>query len=200
MAWHLKGSYVETCSCELMCPCNLSMDHGATYDYCRVTLVFNIREGEVDGTDIGGLKVAMIADTPKVMTEGNWRVGVFIDDKATDEQAEKLTGVFSGQLGGPMGALGPLVGEMLGVERAAIEVEDDGLRHSVRIGDGIDFEIQDIVPFGVENGRPLRFDGMFHPVGSNLTMAEAKRSNINAFGIAYEGKTGLSTSEFSWAA
>jgi hypothetical protein len=200
MAWQLKGSYVETCSCELMCPCNLSMDHGATYDYCRVTLVFNIREGEVDGTDVGGLKVAMIADTPKIMTEGNWRVGVFIDDKATDEQAEKLTGVFSGQLGGPMEALGPLVGEMLGVERAAIEVEDDGLRHSVRIGDGIDFEIQDIVPFGVENGRPVRFDGMFHPVGSNLTMAEAKRSNINAFGISYEGKTGLSTSEFSWAA
>jgi hypothetical protein len=200
MAWHLKGSYVETCSCELMCPCNLSMSHGATYDYCRVTLVFNIREGQVDGTDIGGLKVAMIADSPKVMTEGNWRVGVFIDEKATDEQAEKLTGVFSGQLGGPMAALGPLVGEMLGVERVPIEVVDDGVRHSVRIGSGIDFEIEDVVPFGVENGRPVRFDGMFHPVGSNLTMAEAKRSNINAFGIAYEGKTGLSTSEFSWAA
>ena len=45
MSWNVKGSYVETCSCELMCPCNLSLDHGATYDYCRVTLVFNIREG-----------------------------------------------------------------------------------------------------------------------------------------------------------
>ena len=56
MAWNLRGSYVETCSCELMCPCNLSFDHGATYDFCRVTLVFNIREGEVDGTDIGGLQ------------------------------------------------------------------------------------------------------------------------------------------------
>ena len=42
MAWNIKGSYVETCSCELMCPCNLSLDHGATYDFCRVTLVFNI--------------------------------------------------------------------------------------------------------------------------------------------------------------
>jgi len=29
MAWSLKGSYAETCSCELMCPCNLSFDHGA---------------------------------------------------------------------------------------------------------------------------------------------------------------------------
>jgi hypothetical protein len=200
MAWNLRGSYVETCSCELMCPCNLSMDHGATYDYCRVTLVFDIREGEIEGTDIAGLKVAAIADTPKVMTEGNWRLGVFVDEQATDEQAEKLVQVFSGQLGGPMGGLAPLVGEMLGVERAKIEVHDDGLRHSVRVGDAIDFEIEDIVPFGLETGEPIRFDGMFHPVASDLTMAEAKHSSIDAFGIRYEGKTGLSKSDFSWAA
>ena len=200
MAWNLTGSYVETCSCELMCPCNLSLDHGATYDFCRVTLVFDIREGEIEGTDIGGRKVAAIADTPKVMTEGNWRLGVFIDDQATDEQFGKLVQVFGGQLGGPMAALAPLVGEMLGVERAAFEIRHDGLRHSVRVGDAIDFEVEDIVPFGVQTGRPIRFDGMFHPAGSNLTMAEARRSRIDAFGIRYEGKTGLSTSEFSWAA
>jgi hypothetical protein len=200
MAWSLKGSYVETCSCELMCPCNLSLDHGATYDFCRVTLAFDIREGEIEGTDIGGLKVVAIADTPKVMTEGNWRLGVFIDEQATEEQGEKLVQVFSGQLGGPMAGLVPLIGEMLGVERAKIEVHDDGLRHSVRVGDAIDFEIEDIVPFGVETGQPVRFDGMFHPVASDLTMAEAKSSRINAFGIEYEGKTGLSKSEFAWAA
>ena len=200
MSWSLTGSYVETCSCELMCPCNMSMDHGATHDFCRVSLVFNIREGEVDGTDIGGLKVAVVADTPKVMTEGNWRLGVFVDDNASDEQMEKLVQVFSGQLGGPMAALTPLVGEILGVERAPIEVIDDGLRHSVRVGDAVDFEIEDIVPFGKEPPEPVRFDGMFHPVGSDLTMAEAKRSSISAFGIEYEGKTGLSKSEFSWAA
>jgi hypothetical protein len=200
MSWSLKGSYTETCSCELMCPCNLSFDHGATYDFCRVTLVFNIREGEIEGTDIAGLKVAAIADTPKVMTQGNWRLGMFVDDKASDEQFDKLLKVFSGQLGGPMAGLAPLIGEMLGAKRAAIEIEDDGLRHSVRVGDSIDFEIQDIVPFGVTTGRPIRFDGMFHPVGTNLTMAEAKRSRISAFGIEYQGKTGLSTAEFSWAA
>ena len=200
MAWKLKGNYVETCSCELMCPCNMSLDHGATYDFCRVTLVFDILEGEVEGTDIGGLTVALVADTPKVMTEGNWRLGVFIDEQASEEQGEKLVQVFGGQLGGPMAGLAPLVGEMLGVERARIEVQDDGLRHSVRIGDAVDFEIEDIVPFGIETGQPVRFDGMFHPVGSDLTMAEAKRSQINAFGIQYEGKTGISKSEFSWAA
>ena len=200
MAWNLTGSYAETCSCELMCPCNLSLDHGATYDFCRVTLVFNIREGEVDGTDIAGRRVVLIADTPKVMTQGNWRLGVYVDDQATDDQFDKLVAVFGGQLGGPMAGLAPLVGEIVGVERAAIEVTDDGVLHSVRVGDTIDFQIEDVVPFGVETGEPVRFQGMFHPVGSDLTMAEAKRTRINAFGISFEGKTGLSTSEFSWAA
>src|SRR3954465_4185621 len=129
MAWSLKGSYVETCSCELMCPCNISMDHGAPYDFCRVTLAFNIGEGEIEGTDIAGLKVVAIADTPKVMTDGNWRLGVFVDERANEEQRGKLVQVFSGQPGGPMAGLAPLVGEMLGVEQAKIEVHDDGLHH-----------------------------------------------------------------------
>ena len=200
MAWNLEGSYVETCSCDLICPCNATFDHGATYDYCRVTLAFAIKDGEIEGTDVSGLNVVAIVDTPKVMTDGNWRLGVFVDERALDEQMEKLVAVFGGRKGGPMEAIGPLVGEMLGVEKAPIEVVDDGLRHSVRVGDAIDFEIEDIVPFGVETGRPVRFDGMFHPVGSNLTIAEATRSRIDAFGISYEGKTGLSTPRFAWAA
>jgi hypothetical protein len=199
MTWNLTGSYVETCSCELMCPCNLSFDHGDTYDFCRVVLVFNIREGAVEGTDISGRKVALVADTPKVMTDGNWRVGVFVDDGASDDEFDQLVRVFGGQLGGPMAGLAPLIGEMLGAERAAIEIVDDGLRHTVRIGDAVDFEIKDIVPFGVETGQPVRFSGMFHPAGSDLTMAEAQRSRISAFGIEFEGKTGLSSSSFSWA-
>jgi len=200
VAWNLRGSYVETCSCELMCPCNLSFDHGATYDFCRATLAFEIRDGEIEGTDIGGLNIVAIIDTPKVMTDGNWRLGVFVDERASDEQADKLVQVFTGQLGGPMAGLAPLVGEVLGVERVPIEVVHDGLRHSVRIGDAVDFEIEDIVPFGVETGEPVRFSGMFHPAGSDLTMAEATRSEINGFGIQYEGKTGLSSSDFAWAA
>jgi hypothetical protein len=200
MSWKLEGSYFETCSCNVICPCTASMAFGATNDRCNVTLVFNVQSGEVDGTDVSGLTVAAVADTPKVMTEGNWRLGVFIDAAASDEQAEKLGGVFSGALGGPMEALGPLIGENLGVERAAISVSEDGLLHSVRIGDAIDFEIEDIVPFGVETGEPARLTGIFHPAGSDLTVSHATRSSIDAFGIQYEGKAGFSRSQFSWAA
>jgi hypothetical protein len=200
MAWNLQGTYFETCSCEVVCPCTASLALGADYDRCRVTLVFNVAQGDVEGTDVGGLTVAAIADTPKVMTDGNWRLGVFIDAAATDEQAEKLGAVFGGQLGGPMEMLATLVSESLGVERAVIEVREEGLRHSVKIGDVIDFEVEDVVPFGVESGEPARLVGIFHPASSELTISRATRSRINAFGIEYEGKAGFSSSQFSWAA
>jgi len=151
MPWNLTGSYFETCSCDVVCPCTASLSLGATKDRCKVVLVFNVKSGEVDGTDVSGLVVAAVCDTPKVMSDGNWRLGVVIDAAASDEQAEKLGGVFSGALGGPMEALGPLIGENLGVQRLPIEVEEDGLKHSVRIGDEVDFEIEDVVPFGVES-------------------------------------------------
>ena len=155
MSWNVKGSYAETCSCELMCPCNLSLDHGATYDFCRVTFVFDIREGEVEGTDVGGLKVAAIADTPKVMTEGNWRLGVFVDEDAYGRAGRQVRRCLQRTARRPDGGARAAVGEMLGVERARFEVEHDGLRHHVRIGDAIEFEIEDIVPFGVETVGPF---------------------------------------------
>jgi hypothetical protein len=200
MAWKVEGTYFETCSCEVVCPCTASLALGADYDRCRVTLVFNVVDGEVEGTDVSGLKVAAMADTPKVMTDGGWRLGVFIDADASDEQAEKLGAVFGGQLGGPMEALGPLIGENLGVERVPIEVREEGLHHSVRIGDTIDFELEDVVSFGVETGEPARLSGIFHPAGSELTISRATRSSIDGFGIRFEGKSGFSTSSFSWAA
>jgi hypothetical protein len=200
MSWKLEGTYFETCSCDVVCPCTASLALGATHDRCRVTLVFHVTDVHVDDTDVSNLTVAAIADTPKVMSEGNWRLGVFIDAAASDEQAEKLGAVFGGQLGGPMEALGPLVAENLGVERAPIEVREDGLHHSVKIGDAVDFEIEDIVPFGVETGEPVRLTGIFHPAGSELTVARATRSSIDAFGVQYEGVSGFSTSQFSWAA
>lgn len=200
MGWKLSGTYFETCSCEAVCPCTASLSLGADLDRCKVVLVFNVVTGEIEGTDVSGLKVAAVADTPKVMSEGNWRLGVFVDAAASDKQAEGLMAVFSGQLGGPMEALGPLVGENLGVQRATIEVNEDGLRHSVKIGDEVDFEIEDVVSFGVETGEPARLTGIFHPVGSELTIARATRSNISAFGIEYDAKAAFSSSKFAWAA
>jgi hypothetical protein len=200
MAWNLEGSYFESCSCEVVCPCTASMSFGATYDRCRVALVFNVESGEIEGTDVSETTVVAVADTPKVMTEGNWRLGLFIDEAASDEQAEKLGAVFSGSMGGPMEALTPLVGENLGLERAPIDFQADGLQHTVKVGDSVDLEVEDIVPFGVETGEPAKMTGIFHPAGSELNVAHATRSKVDAFGLQFETKAGFSTSRFSWAA
>src|SRR3954451_21529992 len=200
MAWSIEGRYFENCSCEVVCPCTASLALGADNDYCRAALVFHVDSGEVDSVDVSDVTVVAIAESGKYMHEGNWKLGVLMDESASDEQAEKLGGVFSGQLGGPMEALAPLVGENLGVERAPIEVQEDGLRHSVRIGDAIDFEVEDVVPFGSPSGEPARLTGIFHPAGSELTISRATRSSISAFGIEYEGKAAFSSSHFTWAA
>jgi hypothetical protein len=56
------------------------------------------------------------------------------------------------------------------------------------------------VPFGVEDGQPVKLSGVFHPAGSELTIARATRSKIDAFGIAYDAKAGFSSSQFAWSA
>jgi hypothetical protein len=190
MPWRIEGNYMENCSCEVPCPCTVSLELGADYDRCNALLVFEIESGEIEGVDVSGLTVAALGDTPKVMSEGNWRLGVLMDERATDEQAEKLGAVFGGQLGGPMEALGPLVGENLGMERVSMEVSHENGTHTIRFGGG-----------GKENGEPARLDRIFHPAGETLTIARSTKSQFSAFGMdfAQEGKSAFS-SRFSWSA
>ena len=116
MAWKLDGTYFENCSCDVLCPCGASsLVLPADKERCQVVLAYHVDSGEIDGVDVSDRTIVVVADTPAQMSDGNWRLGVFIDASASDEQAAKLGGVFSGALGGPMEALGPLVGENLGV-------------------------------------------------------------------------------------
>ena len=200
MAWKLEGQYFENCSCDVPCPCTVSLDIGADRDSCTAFLVFQVESGEVDGVDVSGLTVAALAETPKVMTDGNWRLGVLVDESASDEQAEKLGAVFGGQLGGPMEALAPLIGEQLGLERVPMEVTHDNGTHRIRIGDDGEVEVQEIVPFGKEDGKPARLSGIFHPAGDDFAIARATKSSLSAFGIdfAFEGRSAFA-SPFAWA-
>jgi len=92
---------------------------------------------------------------------------------------------------------GPLMGEMLGVEVALIEFVDDGRRHSVRIGDAVDIEIEDFA--GAEEGSVMTLNGIGHPANSTLVLARATRSKVDAFGLELDmtGQNGHSAA-FSW--
>jgi hypothetical protein len=199
MAWKLEGTYFENCNCDWVCPCTVtSFASPATGDRCRVILNYHVQRGEVDGVDVSGRSVSIVADSPKRMLDGGWRVGLIIDDKASKEQADKLTGVFAGQAGGPMANIAPLIGELLGIERLPIEYSDKGKRHSIRIGDAVAIEVEDYA--AQEGGEVTKLTGVAHPTSSTITIARPIESKVEAFGMVFEaaGKSAFSA-PFNWA-
>lgn len=131
MAFSVKGDYFEACTCDVSCPCIWLQP--ATQDGCDVLLAWHVTEGDKDGVDLSGLNAVMAARSPKQMTDGGWRVALYLDDRATPPQSEALGAVFSGGAGGHLAALGPLIGEVAGVAPATISFdrEDRAFRASV---------------------------------------------------------------------
>jgi hypothetical protein len=142
----------------------------------------------------------MVADTPALMNSGNWRVGLFMDAAASPEQAEGLGAVFSGQRGGVLADLAPLIGEMLGMQTAPIEYADDGRRHRVKIGDSVDIEVEDFMSPLDATGKGVRVSGVGFPADT-LACGTAVSSSLSAFGLEFSnvGKNAHSSS-FSWSA
>lgn len=199
MAWSLQGTFYENCSCDAICPCTWSnLAHKATRDdYCRFALAFQVESGDVEGVDLGGRSFVLIGDTPPNMGEGNWRLGVFVDDGATGPQVEKLGQVLSGALGGPPAALGPLLGEFLGIEQAPISIERAGNGHHVKVGEAVDYTGARVT---LENGDPVTLTNIVvHPAGPTLGIAPVSQSRVSAFGIEFSGQdlSGFSN-PFSW--
>lgn len=202
MSWQMSGTYFENCSCDMVCPCTTSgLTMPADEERCRVVLAFHVDRGDIDGVDVSDRSVVVVADTPQVMADGNWRLGLVIDAKASADQAAGLGAVFGGSAGGPMAALAPLVSEMLGVETAPIEYVDDGHRHAVNVAGLIDIEIVDFVPPQLRpDGDAEMITGAFHPANSTLTVAQATRGRVSVFGLDLDhgGKNGHSA-PFAWS-
>ena len=199
MSWTIRGRYFENCSCDMPCPCTVSFDAGADTERCHAVLVFHVDSGDVDQVDVSDRTVVAVADAPQVMTDGGWKLALVVDDGASDEQVAKLGEVFGGGRGGPMEALAPLVGEMLGVERMRIEITENGGTHTLTAGGTLEVEVTDVVPFGVQTGTPARLVDVFHPANHELTVAKG-RSRVGVLGLEWsqDGTSGFSA-PFAWA-
>ena len=97
-----------------------------------------------------GRTIVLAVEASRLMSEGGWKVGMYVDDGATDEQFAALGAVFTGQRGGLWAAMSPLIGTVLGAERAAITYVDDGRAHRLTVGGVIGMEIEDWIPPGGE--------------------------------------------------
>ena len=199
MAFELEGTYVENCNCDVICPCTWSgLTQAATHDRCTVVLVLHVDRGHIDGVDVSGLSVGFIADTPPVMSQGGWRLGLLLDGGASAEQLDRLRRFMSGEFGGLPAALGPLVGELLGEVVGPIEFRDEAGRHILRIGDDAAVEVADVVS---PNLGAVELRNVPHPVSTTLTVGQGVGSRISLLGVEYsgDGTSGFSA-PFSWAA
>ena len=161
-----------------------------------------IDQGTKDGVALDGLSFIVMLHSPGPMGEGNMTVGLIIDETASDQQVEAITAIATGASGGPMAALGPLVGQIAGIERRPIEFEIDGLSRSVRAGDLVDQACEGL-PSAVKEGEAVGIDNVLHPVNNRLSLAKATRSLMNVFGIKWNDSTGTRNGHFapfSWSA
>ena len=94
MSFSVEGDYFEVCNCDVSCNCVWL--GAATQDNCDVLLAWHVTSGSKDGVDLSGLNAVMAVHTPKRMTDGGWKVALYLDDRASAEQSEALGAVFSG--------------------------------------------------------------------------------------------------------
>jgi len=201
-SWRIEGQYMETCNCTFLCPCITSnLTAQPTDGDCKAAIAMRIDKGEKDGVKLDGLAFVVLLHSPKAMAEGNITVGLIVDDRASDKQAEAIGAIATGAAGGPMAALGPLVGKVAGVEKRPIRFEIDGLKRTVKAGDLIDQACEG-VPGPARPGEPIYIDNTCHPVNAKLALAKATRSSYNAFGVTWNDASGTRNGHFApfaWA-
>lgn len=157
MPYQLEGRMLEVCTCRAICPCWVGEDPDG--GRCDGTIAWHVDRGNVDGVDVSGLTLGIVARIPGNALKGAWKAAVFVDDRATPAQEKALLAAFTGQAGGPLKDIASLVGEVVSVERAKIEAD-------VREGTGrlrIDGVVSaDMEAFRGANGNPTEiYDATF---------------------------------------
>ena len=195
MAYHVEGSLLEVCTCNILCPCWV----GETPDggTCDGVLSWHIDKGSTNGTDLAGRTITILTHIPGKILEGNWRVVVYIDDGSTPEQQQALLDIWTGKLGGPIADLAQLVGEVVAVERLPVifQVEGKGVAGRLAIGRAIEAELE---PYVGATGEPTAlYDSIFTTIpGSAAYVGKASRYRVDAanhgFEIDLEGHNAVS--------
>jgi hypothetical protein len=195
--WQISGNYLETCSCDFLCPCiTANLAAQPSKGHCDAALVYHIERGTYDGVKLDDLSFAVLLHSPGVMAEGNISIGVITDERASDEQQAALVTIASGQAGGPMAALGPLVDTFLGAEAKPFHYDINGMSHAVSIPGVLDQACEG-VPSAVSPSEPLYIENTVHPTNSRLALAKATRSHLHAFGIDWDDTSGTNNGHFA---
>lgn len=193
VVYDLEGSLLEACQCGVLCPCWIGEDPDE--GSCNAVNAYSFTSGTIKGIDVSGLSLVNVVHIPgNVLTPGSWRVVMFVDERASDEQFAAIVDAYQGRLGGPLADLSGLVGEVLAVERAPIVHETVGGTGTLRIGDFVDAEME---PYLGPDGKTTTLrDSVFSTVpGSPAYVAKAHHNRVNLpqFGMewSYEDRNAI---------
>jgi hypothetical protein len=172
MSWQLKGTYFETCNCDVACPCVFLS--APTEGECRVLIAWHIDQGKDGDVDLSGLNVAMAIHSPGHMMITKWRAALYLDERASQAQKDALMRIFAGQAGGHLEVLGSFVGDVLGVATVKMDYQAEGKKRSLGIPGIASAEIEAIEGQG---GGDVTIEG--HPLcvapGEPAVVAKSKR-------------------------
>ncbi len=192
VGYQLEGSLLEVCSCDVLCPCWIGED--PDQGTCDSVVAYHFDKGVIRGVDVSGLTIVSAVNIPGNVLEGNWRQLVFIDDNATDEQADAMLDAFSGKLGGPLADLAQLIGEVVAVERAPVSHEIVDGAGTLTVGDKIHCEMHPYV--GPDGSTTTLNNSIFSTVPGSpayVGVADSQKIDIPEHGYqwSYEKKNAI---------
>ena len=183
--WRLRGELFLNCSCEVFCPCVVSLGRARpTEGHCHTWMAVVVDEGHYGEADLAGLSVAILGDIPGRMADGDWTVALYVDERASDAAVDAFGRILSGRAGGSTGLLGLLVSTVLGVERAPVEIVRDGRRRSLRVGRLIEGEIEMIE--GGTPDHPVMISNSRYWMGPDVIVARGLRSRLRDRGRMWD--------------
>ena len=129
--WEIKGHFLLNCNCDVFCNCPMSLGraipnsaNGKCFSWWGIIIDNGFAEGDNGKVDLSGINVAILLEVPGPLSMGGWTAGLYIDEKASDEAADALLKIFSGQAGGQTGWFSAMISNFLGVKRCAITYKE----------------------------------------------------------------------------
>lgn len=183
--WSIKGELILNCSCDVFCPCVVSLGaHPPTEGHCHAWMGVIIDEGHYEIEDLSGLNVGLLVDIPGRMGEGQWKVAAYVDERASGKAYNGLLQIFSGQAGGTTGLFTMLVSEIIGAERAPVQIERDGNKRRIAIGRKIQGEIEMLG--GKDPEHPVMVSNSKYWMGPDIIVARGNKSKVRDYGRVWD--------------
>jgi hypothetical protein len=149
--WRVAGTYLESCSCDAICPCRRIGGRAggrSTHGVCEGALSWAVERGHAGDVDLGGLAAVLALRYDDDEPGSPWDFALYLDGRADEPQRAALEAIFMGALGGTPLAQFPWVfkpSRRFAVRAVPIEVEHHARRGWFRAGDYVTVRVGDRV-------------------------------------------------------